>query len=217
MGSGYHTRNTCDVVYDPFMKLYTKRGDDGGTDLFGGQRVGKDHLRVEAYGTVDELNSTLGLAASACGQAALLPIQMILLRLQPRLFDLGSDLASPRPRGAVMADAAVDDAKPSLVPRIGPDHHRELEKLIDEICTPLPPMRHFIMPGGTEASARLHLARTVCRRAERLCVALAREESIGPDIVIYLNRLSDLLFALARRANQLEGVADVPWKPRESS
>ncbi len=197
------------------MKLYTKRGDDGGTDLFGGQRVGKDNLRVDAYGTVDELNSVIGLAACACTTSALHELQNILLRLQPRLFDLGSDLASPRPRKAVMDDAAGDDAKPSIVPRIGPEHHKELEQLIDSACAPLAPMRHFIMPGGTEAAARLHLARTVCRRAERLCVALAREESIGPDIVIYLNRLSDLLFAMARRANQLDNVADVPWKPRE--
>lgn len=185
------------------MKLYTKRGDDGGTDLFGGQRIAKDSLRVEAYGTVDELNSVVGLAACQCRHNE---ISAILSALQNRLFDLGSDLACPRP------PSEDDDLMP--IARINADHVRQAEQWIDQTCLPLPPMRFFILPGGSEIAARLHLARTVCRRAERLCVALARHDPLGPDLCIYLNRLSDLFFALARRANQLEGVQDVPWTPR---
>lgn len=183
------------------MKLYTKRGDDGGTDLFGGQRVSKASLRVEAYGTVDELNSTVGLAAAACGEPRLLAM---LQGIQARLFEIGADLATPRP--------SEDDASgPAAIPRVGDAQVAELESWIDEISDQLPPMRTFILPGGSEPSARLHLARTVCRRAERLCVALQAHEPVGQAVIIYLNRLSDLLFAMARRANQHAGVEDVPW------
>ena len=186
------------------MKLYTRRGDDGSTDLFGGQRIPKDALRVEAYGCVDELNALLGLAAAACRFE---PVSAVLRRLQAELFDLGADLATVAP---------PEDGAPKApdIARIGPAHAQQLEPLIDDACAPLPPMRNFILPGGSELAARLHVARTVCRRTERLCVSLARQEPIGPDVVAYLNRLSDLLFALARRANQLEGVEDVPWHPR---
>ncbi|MEX0776372.1 MAG: cob(I)yrinic acid a,c-diamide adenosyltransferase [Phycisphaeraceae bacterium] len=183
------------------MKLYTKRGDDGGTDLFGGQRVSKDDLRVDAYGTVDELNSILGLAASTCRQEEL---RAVLAGLQSRLFELGADLATPHAEGCDKAAIA----------RIGAEQIADLEKHIDATCAPLPAMQHFILPGGTETAARLHVARTVCRRAERLCVRLSQSQTIGQDLIIYLNRLSDLLFALARRANQLEGIADVEWRPR---
>ncbi len=191
------------------MKLYTKRGDDGGTDLFGGQRVAKDDLRVEAYGTVDELNSTLGLAATACDQTEL---TAIFTTLQNRLFDLGADLATP----TVADDAAGGGAGAAAarkVRRIDQTHIDELERLIDRTCEPLPAMRYFVLPGGTELAARLHVARTVCRRAERLCVRLGRSEPVGTQTIIFLNRLSDLLFAMARRANQLAGVEDVAWKP----
>lgn len=190
------------------MKLYTKRGDQGMTDLFGGQRVGKDDLRVEAYGTVDELNSVLGLARSGCEDRTL---SGLLDDLQHRLFELGADLATPRPSTeASKRDRAADSA----VPRIGAQQIAALERHIDSLCADLPEMRYFVLPGGTELSARLHLARTVCRRAERAVVRLAKSESAGvgeDSVVVFLNRLSDLLFAMARKANHAAGVADVPW------
>jgi cob(I)alamin adenosyltransferase len=185
------------------MKLYTRRGDDGRTELFGGQRVEKDSGRIEACGTVDELNSVVGWALCACADETL---RTMLVSTQSRLFELGADLATPRP-GEGRAD-------PATIARISAEHAHELEQWIDRICEPLEPMRHFVLPGGCELAARLHVARTVCRRAERACVALARSQPIGSPIVVYLNRLSDLLFAMGRRANQLQNVADVPWLPR---
>jgi cob(I)alamin adenosyltransferase len=188
------------------MKLYTRTGDDGHTGLFGGQRVEKDALRVEAYGTVDELNATLGLALAAAPHPEL---GDLLTRLQSRLFDLGSDLACPRP-----AQEAGDILEGK---RINDNDITGLERDIDAVSEALPPMRHFILPGGTELSARLHHARTVCRRAERLCFRLSRNEYVGDHVTVFLNRLSDLLFAMARRANQLNGVEDVPWIGRKGS
>jgi len=185
------------------MKLYTKRGDDGGTDLFGGQRVPKESLRVTAYGTVDELNCALGLAAVACQHDDL---RAMIDVLQHRLFELGADLATPR--------KSIDDVKPiGNIQRIGGERVSEIESMIDKVCEPLPQMRSFILPGGTELSARLHLSRAICRRAEREATALARIEPVGEAVTIYLNRLSDLLFAMARRANQLDNIEDVPWNP----
>ncbi len=181
------------------MKLYTRNGDDGETGLFGGTRVSKDAVRVEAYGTIDELNSALGLAGSACEFDEL---SNIITTIQPRLFDLGADLCTP-----CTSPAAAN------IGRIGEKHHQELERLIDSVCEPLEPMKHFILPGGCELAARLHLARTICRRAERSIVTLAKYEPIGEAVIPYVNRLSDLLFAMTRRANQLAGVADVPWHP----
>ncbi len=180
------------------MKLYTRNGDDGTTGLFGGQRVAKDSIRVEAYGTLDELNSSLGLAAAACTFDEL---TQIISRLQPRLFDVGSNLCTP------------GVAAKGHIPVLNADHVTELERTIDAVCAPLPEMRSFILPGGTELASRLHIARCVARRAERLIVTLARQEPIDPLIVPWINRVSDLLFAMARRANQLAGVEDVPWKP----
>jgi cob(I)alamin adenosyltransferase len=184
------------------MKLYTKTGDDGSTGLFGGQRVSKDHPRVEAYGTVDELNATIGLAAAACDADRPLHerFRAIFKQLQSRLFDIGADLATP--------DTAE---KASHIVRVGADHAAEVEQWIDEIDGGNEPMRHFILPGGSELAARLHVARTVCRRAERRLVRLATHESIGDGAVVYLNRVSDLLFAMARRANLDAGVSDVEW------
>lgn len=191
--------------YHADMKLYTKRGDAGLTDLYGGQRVGKDHLRVEAYGSVDELNSVIGLVICADGPGELLdPLRSI----QSRLFEIGADLATPH--GERDADGN-ETGRGSTVPRVDDTHVAELEAWIDAVCEPVPAMRHFILPGGTELAARLHVARTVCRRAERFCVALTHHEPIGDHVIVYLNRLSDLLFAMARRANQLAGVDDVPW------
>lgn len=180
------------------MKLYTKRGDDGQTDLLGGHRVAKCHRRVEAYGCVDELNATLGLALARCEMDV---VCEPLITVQRRLFDIGTQLADP-------------DADPQM-PRLKAEHIAHLERLIDAASDAAPPLRNFILPGGTELSARLHLARTVCRRTERVVVALAEHEKIDPQITIYLNRLADLLFALARQANALSGVADVPWLPED--
>ena len=175
------------------MKLYTKRGDDGGTDLYAGKRTTKTDPRIHAIGEVDETNAALGVAICACDPGAL---KDQLLELQCRLFDLGADLAT---------------ADPSKPRRIGEFHVTQLEQAIDAASDQLPAMKHFILPGGSELAARLHLARTVCRRAERACVALQAEDANVSGAVIYLNRLSDLLFALARLANQQAGVEDVPW------
>lgn len=201
------------------MKLYTKRGDAGQTDLFGGTRVGKDDARVEAYGTVDELNALVGLClappevlASGTGvipEGLATPLRAI----QSRLFEIGADLATPEP--AEPTEGGKKKATRS-VPRISASHIEELEGWIDTASAQVPAMTCFILPGGTELSARLHVARTVCRRAERRCVSLAAHEPVGELVIVYLNRLSDLLFALARLANHEAGVKDVPWvKPEQ--
>jgi cob(I)alamin adenosyltransferase len=182
------------------VKVYTRRGDAGETDLFGGGRVPKDHLRVEAYGAVDELNAALGVAAAASGHA---DVRTLLAELQSRLFDLGAELAAPDP--ARRAKSALRG------PRA--EHVAELERRIDGFEAELPPLRRFVLPGGTAASAALHLARTVCRRAERRAVALARTESVEPLAIRFLNRLSDLLFVLARLENRRAGLPDVEWTP----
>ncbi|MCP3902951.1 MAG: cob(I)yrinic acid a,c-diamide adenosyltransferase [Planctomycetes bacterium] len=186
------------------MKLYTKTGDDGTTGLFGGDRVGKDHPRVEAYGTVDELNAAVGLAAAAVdpGSAGLDRIAAIFSSLQSRLLDLGADLATP-----------AGSKHAGKVARLDAGHVGEVEGWIDEIDAANEPMTHFVLPGGTDLAARLHLARTICRRAERLLVTLGGSETVTPEAIVYLNRVSDLLFAMARLANLAAGVADVPWVP----
>lgn len=185
------------MAYDAGMKLYTRRGDDGRTDLIGGARVPKHHLRVEAVGSVDELNAAIGLALANHQMDA---ISRPLITVQARLFDLGAQLATPQ------------SAQPAP-PRIKADHVADLEGRIDEADAGLAPLRSFILPGGTDLSARLHLARTVCRRAERVVVALAEAEPVDSQAAVYLNRLADLLFALARLANAAAGVEDVPWRP----
>jgi cob(I)alamin adenosyltransferase len=176
------------------MKLYTRTGDAGLTSLAGGRRIEKDALRIETYGSVDELNSFIGVALTACDDDDL---QNMLMQVQCRLFEIGAELA--RPDGA---GKSGDIAEEAVV---------ELEKQIDMLCEPLEPMRSFILPGGCVLAAHLHVARAVCRRVERLCVALGRKETVNGQIVVYLNRLSDMLFAMARRANQLANVVDVPW------
>ena len=177
------------------MKIYTKTGDDGTTGLLGGRRTEKDTARIESFGCVDELNCAVGMANCATNDNEL---SQILVQIQNHLFELGADLATP------------EDEKASI-PRINEHHIRELEDRIDNFWPSLPPMKHFILPGGCELAARLHLARSLCRRAERHAVTLSRSEPIKPDVKTYLNRLSDLLFVLARRANQLANVEDVPW------
>lgn len=188
------------------MKLYTRTGDDGTTGLFGGGRIPKDHPRVAAYGTVDELNAALGLAVTAipppAAESLFLPL---LMALQSRLFDLGADLATP-----------AGTQHESKIHRIDDRHIKEIEGWIDQIEAGNTPMTQFILPGGTELAARLHLARTIGRRAERLLVGLLRDSIINPATLIYVNRVSDLLFAMARRANKEAGVADVPWVPKKS-
>ena len=180
-------------------RIYTKTGDKGTTALFGGQRVEKDDLRIQAYGTIDELNSVIGVALTHDMHKG---VADELLAISAQLFSLGSDLATP-----------LDPAPSFEIPRIQEEHITALERLIDAHDEVLAPLKAFILPGGTSAAAQLHLARTVCRRAERLIVALGRSEDIGPHIVRYVNRLSDYLFTAARAANHHAGVQDVPWQP----
>src|SRR5213594_3302785 len=184
-------------------RIYTKTGDKGTTALGDGRRVPKDAARIEAYGTVDELNSVLGLALLSVVDAE---GSVLLRRIQNDLFDLGADLCVPvRPRRG--------RAAPARAPlRVSETHVRPLEEAIDRFNAPLHPLRSFVLPGGSAASSWLHLARTVCRRAERRLVTLSRKETINPQAIIYLNRLSDLLFVMARRAND-GGRADVLWVP----
>lgn len=176
------------------MKIYTKTGDEGETGLWGGQRVPKDSVRVAAYGTVDECNAAIGLA-----RASGLPedLDSDLERVQNQLFVLGADLATPG-----------DKAR---IERVSEEEVAFVEQAIDRIDGELPAMRQFILPGGTGAAAALHLARTICRRAERECVTLQRSEEVNPQVAIYLNRLSDFLFVAARLANQRAGHEDIPW------
>ncbi|HEV8700592.1 MAG TPA: cob(I)yrinic acid a,c-diamide adenosyltransferase [Candidatus Polarisedimenticolia bacterium] len=183
-------------------RIYTKTGDKGTTALGDGRRVAKDHRRVEAFGTVDELNAALGLAIAA---GLDLEGADLLKRIQNDLFDVGADLCVPEKRGN-----GGKTARRAL--RITAAHVRPLEEAIDRFNGGLRPLRSFVLPGGSPASAWLHLARTVCRRAERRVVALERQDRVNPRVIIYLNRLSDLLFVMARRAND-GGRADVLWVP----
>ncbi len=183
---------------DP-VKIYTRTGDKGDTSLFGGRRVPKDALRIEAYGTVDELNSMLGIILAENSDKK---IDGILRAVQGQLFFLGADLAAPR-----------SGARPGIS-RIGAKDAAVLEGHIDKVDAGLKPLKSFIFPGGSPTSARLHFARTICRRAERIVVRLSREEEIGEDIAVYLNRLSDLLFVLARYANDVAKAPESTWKPR---
>lgn len=180
------------------MKIYTKTGDSGETGLLNGSRVSKASLRVELYGTVDELNSVIGLARSVNPPQKLRPV---LQELSVILFNLGSDLATP-----------YDPPPKFEVPRIKHNHITWLEEKIDEYTGELPELRNFILPGGSITNAYLHNGRTVCRRAERLAVELSKEENLGENALIFLNRLSDFLFTLARYANHLDGVKDIEWK-----
>ena len=186
------------------MKLYTRTGDDGTTGLFSGARVSKDHPRIEAYGTVDELNAVLGLVGCACdrGHPFEARLHAIVAALQSRLFDIGADLATPE--GA---------KQQSRIHRIDEQDVAEAEGWIDEVDRGNPPITTFVMPAGTELAARLHVARTVCRRAERTIISLAAIEPVGEPLLHYMNRLSDLFFAMARRANHERGHPDVPWSP----
>jgi cob(I)alamin adenosyltransferase len=179
-------------------RIYTRTGDGGDTSLFGGGRVSKDDPRVRAYGTVDELNAVIGVArASEMPQE----IDGVLERIQHQLFDLGAELATP--------DAA--SAAAGHAPRATPERVAALEREIDRFEDLLPPLREFVLPGGTAAAAGLHHARTVARRAEREIVRLAGRGPVNPELLKYVNRLSDLLFVLARAANHASGRPDVTW------
>ncbi len=180
------------------MKIYTRSGDGGETGLFGGQRVAKTHPRVVAYGAVDELNACLGLAVASCADDEL---AARLRQLQARLFDVGADLATPPGTGAG-----------GWVARVPAAWATALEGEIDAMEAELVPLTTFILPGGTATAAALHLARTLCRRAERRVLA-ARDagEDVSDPVAVYLNRLGDWLFVAARLANVRAGVADVPW------
>jgi cob(I)alamin adenosyltransferase len=180
------------------MKIYTKTGDDGTTGLFGGERTRKDDARIECYGTIDETNAAIGLAAAAVVSEAL---RSQLLEVQSDLFTIGSHLATPVESPPAAKLPALDE---SIVAR--------LEMQIDAADGKLPRLRQFILPGGSDAAARLHFARTVCRRAERLLVAFAQDRPVPGVILTYMNRLSDWLFVMARLANHEGGVADVAWE-----
>jgi cob(I)alamin adenosyltransferase len=187
-------------------RIYTKGGDAGDTSLVGGQRVAKDDPRIEAYGTVDELNAFTGLAYVSCGkEARLTALASILRRVQHELFNLGSILAT-RPEDVHPKQARVTEAEVE-----------QLEREIDAMNADLPPLRSFVLPGGTRLNAELHAARTICRRAERLLVALARKEPVPPEAVRYLNRLSDAFFVWSRWANHVLGVPEVLWEPNEAA
>jgi cob(I)alamin adenosyltransferase len=187
------------MVY--LSRIYTKSGDKGETALGDGSRVAKDHPRVAAYGSVDELNSVLGLLLAHAGAALEPEWRELLQRVQNDLFDVGADLCRP----------AADEA-PGQSLRVRAEQATALEHAIDRGNAQLQPLTSFILPGGSVAAAWCHLARTVCRRAERDVVTLGRSEAISPQVVIYLNRLSDLLFVVARLCNR-QGADDILWVP----
>lgn len=184
------------------MKIYTRTGDAGQTSLRWGERIGKDALRVEVYGTVDEANAFAGLALSHLHNGAADDLRAMLFRIQRELFDVGADLATP-PKQEKGEQPKVDE---SLV--------SQLEANIDQLEAGLAPLKNFILPGGTQAASALHVARTIARRAERRLVTLMEQEPVEPVLLKYLNRLSDFLFVAARAANQAMGASDikVEWK-----
>jgi cob(I)alamin adenosyltransferase len=182
------------------MKIYTKTGDDGQTGLFGGERVSKSDARVDAYGSVDETNAALGVARAA----GLSPdVDATLERIQAELFVLGAELATPAGHRSRLR-----------LPLLAAEHVSALETEIDRLEAVLPPLTSFVLPAGSPAASALHLARTVCRRAERGVVAVQSTAEVRAELVVYLNRLSDLLFVMARHQNQHAGVPDVAWAPR---
>ena len=191
-------------------RIYTKGGDKGETALAGGQRVPKDSARIEAYGTVDELNAFVGLACVTCVEETARALRIgklvdILRRVQHELFNLGSQLST-----------LPQDLHPKQA-RITSTEIEQLEREIDAMNAELPGLKSFVLPGGTRLNAELHVARTICRRAERLTVALARTEETPPETVQYLNRLSDALFVWSRWASHIMGVPEVLWEPNRAA
>jgi len=195
------------------MKLYTKTGDDGSTGLHGGLRLSKSHPRVEAYGQTDELNAAIGLARTTADPKLNELINRTLLELQSLLFDVGAELSTP-------SDTASETAK-KRIRTITDTDIIQLESAIDEVESLTPPQKSFILPGGSELAARLHLARTICRRAERAVIQLVEHDqnTNGPGVsdrlIIMLNRTGDLLFILARLANTQSGIEDIPWPTKQ--
>ncbi len=197
-----------DPKFDPprvaLNRIYTKMGDQGQTHLAGGQRVSKDSLRIDCYGTVDELNAFVGMACVTAGEAVP-ELAPILRRVQHELFNLGSILAT-KPK----------DVHPKQA-RITPLEIEQLEREIDRMNADLAPLRSFVLPGGSRLNTELHVCRTICRRAERIAVSLAREETIPPEAIQYLNRLSDAFFVWSRWVNHLLGVPEVLWEPNQAA
>lgn len=181
------------------MKIYTKTGDDGTTSLFSGGRVLKTNLRVESYGTIDELNSVLGVVRASQPSSR---TDGLLGQVQRQLFNLGADLATPL------------DAKADWVVRMDAETVAWVESQIDALTVDLPPLKNFILPGGSLAAAHIHVARTICRRAERVVVDLQTQERVGEQVIHYLNRLSDFLFTLARWENLQQGIPEDTWTSR---
>jgi cob(I)alamin adenosyltransferase len=191
-------------------RIYTRSGDSGDTRLVGGQSARKDSPRIETYGTIDELNSFVGLASVTCGEMLpahprLQPLAAILLRVQHELFNAGSILAT-----------MPEDVRPQQ-PRVTPAEVEQLEREIDEMNAALPNLPSFVLPGGTRLNAELHVCRTVCRRAERLAVALARTGQVPEDCIKYLNRLSDAFFVWSRWVNAVMGAPEVLWQPNQAA
>ena len=180
------------------MRIYTRSGDDGSTGLFGGARIGKDDLRIEAYGTLDELNAWVGKVAT---HASATEVNATLQTIQSELFTLGSHLATTDPQWQ------------QKLPALNPKGAEELEVWMDDLEQELPELTSFVLPGGHPAAADAHVARTVCRRAERRCVALHRVDPLDPAGLVYLNRLSDALFILGRWLIHKNGAKENPWKP----
>ena len=180
------------------MKIYTKTGDLGETGLFGGERVSKSSLRIEAYGTVDELNAYIGVAITGVAESS---VKSLLEKIQNQLFTIGADLATPN-------NKKNEKLKIKRTPQ---DFYSAIEKEIDKYEEKLEPLKSFILPGGSAGAAQLHVCRTITRRAERKVVALNNKEKIGENIIIFLNRLSDLFFVLARYENAVSGTPDVKW------
>jgi cob(I)alamin adenosyltransferase len=185
-------------------RIYTKTGDQGQTHLAGGQRVSKDSARIECYGTVDELNAFVGMAAISASESVP-ELAPILRRVQHELFNLGSILAT-RPEDVHPKQARVTEAEV-----------RQLEMEIDRMNADLAPLRSFVLPGGTRLNTELHACRTICRRAERLAVTLARDEAIPAETIQYLNRLSDAFFVWSRWVNHVLGVPEVLWEPNQAA
>ncbi len=181
------------------MKIYTRGGDKGETGLFGGERVPKNSPRIEAYGTIDELNSYIGLTITESKSEE---VKELLNTIQNQLFTVGSDLATPLNEKTEKYD----------IPRVPEEYFENAEKQIDRFEEELEPLKNFILPGGSRAAAMLNICRTICRRAERRVVALNNSEKVGENIIIFLNRLSDLFFVLARYENMISGIPDTIWK-----
>lgn len=186
------------------MKIYTRTGDKGNTSLYGGTKVPKNHIRIEAYGTVDELNSCIGLI-----RVKDIPplVSQELLEIQNDLFSLGAELATPNEKWL------LPNGKPRLENIIETQDIEKQESWIDNHTQHLPALTHFVLPGGEIANAHCHLARTVCRRAERIVVALSEFEEIRDECIVYLNRLSDYLFTLSRLMSHLAGKEEIKWEP----